>query len=57
MDWAFSSPYKGTISPLRKTLEDLAVEFPIPEDLLERLSSEIGEEKELTAHMRRDTES
>jgi hypothetical protein len=36
-DWSFSSPYKGSVSPLSKSIEKLASQVKIDQDLKARL--------------------
>ena len=57
MDWSFSSPYKGTIGPLREGLENMPAEFSVPELLLATMTAAIPEYSQISATVRRDEAS
>ena len=55
-DWSFSSPYKGTIAPLKQSLEQLAKEFTLPVDFRTKIVGEIPQAEQFTAYLDKGTE-
>ena len=55
-DWSFSSSYKGTIAPLKQSMEQIIREFVLPQEVKGKIESELPEIDEFITSLDKSAE-